>query len=264
MIRNNPLKSGLKAGRQYIGTFAKMTDASVVELFALSGFDFFIIDNEHSQMGKESMVHLLRAADLSNIVPIVRVRENSRAQILQALDAGALGVMVPETSTGKDIEHLVDSAYYAPIGKRGYTASSRAAGFGTMNPIEYARLTNENIITIAYCETQDAIENLDAMLAVPNLDVMWIGPMDLSQALGVTGDPKHPKVIEAMQYIIARCRKAGVPSGTIAADAEATGALLDQGVQLIVLSSDQAMIVNTGKKLLADIRAQSRAAPPPS
>ena len=264
MIRNNPLKSGLKAGKQYVGTFAKMTDASVVELFALSGFDFFIIDNEHSQMGKQSMVDLVRAAELSNIVPIVRVRENSRAQILQALDAGSLGVMVPETATTQDIRHLTDSAYYAPIGKRGYTASSRTAGYGTMDPVKYARLSNENIVTIAYCETLEAIENLDAMLSIPNLDAMWIGPMDLSQALGVTGDPKHPKVIKAMQDIIARCKKAGVPSGTIASNTMATRALLDQGVQLIGLSSDQAMIVNTGKRMLSEIYASSRAEPPSS
>ena len=103
MIRTNPIKAGLKAGKSYIGTFAKIPDESVVELFSFCGFDYFIVDNEHSQMSKESMLSLLRAADISGIVPIVRVRENSRAQMLQALDAGALGVMVPETSTTEEV-----------------------------------------------------------------------------------------------------------------------------------------------------------------
>jgi len=254
MIRNNEMKTGLRAGKTYIGTFAKIPEASVVELFAICGFDYFIIDNEHSQMGKESMLSLLRAADISGIIPIVRVRENARAQILQALDAGGLGIMVPETSTAAEVKHVMDSAYYAPEGKRGYTASNRAAGYGSMDAAEYARMANANILTIAYCETMEGIENLDAMLAVPGLDVMWIGPMDLSQALGVTGQPKHPKVVAAMDDIIARCRKAGVAVGTIAPDAETTKDLMKRGVQLIGLSSDQAMIANAGKRFLKEIR----------
>ncbi|MFA6506179.1 MAG: aldolase/citrate lyase family protein [Treponemataceae bacterium] len=254
MIRSNIIKTGLKTGKSYIGTFAKIPDASVVELFAICGFDYFIVDNEHSQMSKESMLGLLRAADISGITPIVRVRENSRAQILQALDAGALGIMVPETSTAAEVKHVVDSALYAPEGCRGYTASSRAAGYGSMDAAEYARKANECVMTIAYCETLEGIENLDAMLAVPGLDVMWMGPMDLSQALGVTGQPKHPKVVAAMDDIIARCKKAGVAAGTIASDAETTKDLLRRGVQLIGLSSDQAMITNAGKRFLKEIR----------
>ncbi len=254
MIRKNPIKKGLKEGKSYIGTFAKMTDASVVELFSFCGFDYFIVDNEHSQMSKESMVNLLRASDISGIVPIVRVRENSRAQMLQALDAGALGIMVPETGSEADVRHVIGSALYAPEGTRGYTASSRAAGYGTMDAAEYARTANENIMTLVYCETVEAIDNLDSMLAVPGLDVLWIGPMDLSQALGVTGHPSHPKVVAAMDDIIARCKKAGIAVGTIASDAEVTRNLLERGIQLVGLSSDQAMIVGHGRKLLREIR----------
>ena len=254
MIRVNPMKSGLRAGESYIGTFAKIADASVVELFSLCAFDYFIVDNEHSQMNKESMADLLRAADISGIIPIVRVRENSRSQILHALDAGALGVMVPETSTAAEVKHVIDSAFYAPEGSRGYTASNRAAGYGSMDAAEYATMANANILAIAYCETMEAIENLDEMLAIPDLDALWIGPMDLSQALGVTGQPKHPKVVAAIDEIIARCKKAGVAVGTIAADAQATQDLLRRGVQLIGLSSDQAMIINAGKRFLREIR----------
>lgn len=254
MIRENPMKKGLKEGKSYIGTFAKIPDPSVIEIFAFSGFDYFIIDNEHSQMGKESMVNLLRASDISGIVPIVRVRENSRAQILQALDGGGLGIMVPETNTAAEVRHVVDSALYSPEGMRGYTASNRAAGYGSMNATDYARKANENMMVIVYCETQAAIDNLDAILAVPHVDCLWMGPMDLSQALGVTGNPNHPKVVEAMDRIIAKCKKAGVASGTIAPDAETTKDLLRRGVQLIGLSSDQAMIARAGKQFLKEIR----------
>lgn len=254
MIRENPIKKGLKEGKSYIGTFVKMTDPSSVEIISMLGFDFFIIDNEHTHMNKESMLALLRAADISRIVPIVRIRENSRAMILQCLDAGGLGVMVPETSTREEVEQLVDNAYYYPLGNRGFSPSHRAAGYGFMNGKEYAQIANENIMTIAYCETAKGLENLDEMLQVPNLDVMWIGPMDLSQALGVIGESKHPKVQEAMKMIIEKCRKAHVAVGTISSDAEETKRLLEMGVQFIGLSSDQAMIKYAGMQFMKELK----------
>ncbi len=258
MIRLNPLKQGLKEGNSYVGTFVKMTDASSVEIIAFCGFDFFVIDCEHTHIGKETMVGLLRAADISGIVPIVRVRENDRAQILHALDSGGLGVMVPETSSASEVRHVVDCAYYDPIGKRGFTPSNRAAGYTFMNGGEYAKMTNENVMVIVYVETKDGLDNLEEMLAVPGIDVMWIGPMDLSQALGVTGDSKHPKVLAAMDDIIEKCKKAGVAVGTIAPNAKEAQALIDKGVQFIGLSSDQAMIAYAGKQFMKELGKKGR------
>lgn len=258
MIRENPVKKGLKEGRSYIGTFVKMTDPSSVEIISMIGFDFLIIDNEHTHMSKETMVNLLRAADISGIVPIVRIRQNNRSMILQGLDAGGLGIMVPETSTRRDVEELIDNAYYAPIGNRGFSPSHRAAGYGFMNGAEYAEQANKQIMTIAYCETAAALENLDEMLQVPNLDVMWIGPMDLSQALGVLGNSRHEKVQAAMEMIIETCRRAHVAVGTIASDAAEGRRLLDMGVQLIGLSSDQAMIANAGKQFMKELKKEKQ------
>lgn len=253
MIRKNPLKQGLKEGKHYIGTFAKINDPCVVEIFSMIGFDFFIIDNEHTHMSKESMLQLLRTSDISGIIPIVRIRQNNRSMILQALDAGGLGIMVPETSTKAEVQEMVDNAYYYPIGNRGFSPSHRAAGYGFMNGTEYAKMANENVLTIAYCETAEGLKNLDDMLAVPNLDVMWIGPMDLSQALGVIGDSKHPKVQAAIDEIIAKCKAAHVAVGTIASNAEDAQQLIDRGIQFIGLSSDQAMIAYAGKQFMKEL-----------
>lgn len=255
MIRKNAMKQGLHSGKKYLGTFIKMGDPSVVELLKYSGFDCVIIDNEHSQMGKETMVNLVRVADLCAITPIVRVRENNRSMILQALDAGAHGIMVPETNTAEEVSLVISRTKYAPDGDRGYTASQRAAGYGNMNAAEYAVFANENTMTIAYCETKRAIENLDEMLKVPHLDMMWIGPMDVSQALGVTGNPNHPTVIEAINTIIAKCKAAGVPVGTIANSPEDAAKLFQQGVQLISLSSDQGMIQYAAKRFAGELKS---------
>ncbi len=254
MIRENKIKAGLKEGKSYVGTFVKMTDASSVEIISMCGFDFIIIDCEHTHFSKETMVSLLRASDISGILPIVRVRENDRAQILHALDSGGLGVMIPETSTKEEVEKVVENAFYFPKGKRGYTASNRAAGYGFMNAEEYAAKANENVMTIIYSETTESLKNLEEMLAVPNVDVLWIGPMDLSQALGVIGKPKHPKVLETIDTIISKCKKAGVAVGTIAANAEEAQQLIDKGVQFIGLSSDQAMISYAGRMFMKQLK----------
>jgi 4-hydroxy-2-oxoheptanedioate aldolase len=253
MIRTNTIKSGLKEGKNYVGTFVKMTDASSVEIIAMGGFDFMIIDCEHTHFSKETMVSLLRASDISGMLPIVRVRENDRAQILHALDSGGLGIMVPETSTRDDVVKVVESSYYAPKGKRGFTPSNRAAGYGFMSGADYAAKTNENIMTVIYAETAEALNNLDEMLSVSGVDVMWIGPMDLSQALGVTGQPKHPKVLEAIELIITKCKKAGIAVGTIAPNAQEARKLMERGVQFIGLSSDQAMIKYAGNHFMKEL-----------
>jgi len=249
------MKQGLLKGKKYIGTFIKTGDPSVVELLKYNGFDCVIIDNEHSQMSKETMVNLVRIADLCGITPIVRVRENNRSMILQALDAGAYGIMVPETNTVKDVSLVISRTKYAPQGDRGYTASQRAAGYGNMNAAEYAAFANENTMTVAYCETKLALENLDEMLKVPCLDMMWIGPMDLSQALGVTGDSKHPLVLDAMSVIIDKCKEAGVAVGTIANSTDEAIKLYNQGVQLVSLSSDQGMIQFASKCFMGELKS---------
>lgn len=254
MIKENRVKKLLKEGKTVVGTFVKITDPCTVELITNAGFDFIVIDNEHTVMSKETMVNLIRTADATGIVPTVRVRENSRAEILQALDAGSYGIMVPETSTPEEVRLVVERTKYAPEGNRGYSASQRSANYSSMNPAEYARLSNDNTMVVVYCETAKALDNLDAMLAVDGVDVMFIGPFDLTQALGVIGEPNHPKVLAAIDTIVKKTRAAGKAAGIIAADADKAKKLIYQGFQYVVLGSDQAFIQNLGKKYIKEIK----------
>jgi len=254
MIRENKVKSALKEGSAVIGTFIKMTDPCTVELIANAGFDFIAIDNEHTAMNRETMVNLIRAADASGIVATVRVRENSRAQILQALDAGAFGVMIPETSSKEEVQLVVERTKYAPVGNRGYSASQRSANYSNMNPSDYARLSNENTMVVVYCETAEAIRNLDAMLTVDGIDVVFVGPFDLTQALGVIGEPNHPKVIEAIDMIVKKVQAAGKAAGIIAPNATVAKRLIEQGFRYIVLGSDQAFIQGMGRMYVNELK----------
>lgn len=254
MIRENKVKAQLKEGESFVGTFVKTTDPAVVEVLALAGFDFIIIDNEHTSMNKESMVNLVRAADISGILPTVRVRENNPAEILQALDAGALGVQIPQVDTKADALAVVDRVKYAPVGKRGYAASQRSAGYGFMNPKEYAERSNKETLITCYCETAEGIKNLDDIVSVPEIDVIFIGPFDLSQALGVLGEVNHPAVQEAIATITRKVRAAHKAVGIIASDAAQTQRWIDSGIQYIALSSDLGMIGSLGKQFMKELK----------
>ena len=250
MIRPNPVKQTLKEGGNVVGTWVKTADPAVVEVLGLSGFDFFVLDNEHVAMSPESMTQLVRTAELSQIMPIVRVRENRAVEVLQALDSGAMGVQVPQVNSRAEAEQLVKSAKYAPIGERGFAPSHRAAAYGFMDPIEFASASNEHTLVVVYCETVAALQDLDNILKVDGVDVIFIGPFDLSQSLGVIGQPEHQKVQEAVSTIIRKTQEAGRAVGTIAGGADEAQAWFERGVQYVTISSDLGMLAAYGRSQL--------------
>lgn len=254
MIRPNQVKQTIQSGGNVVGTFAKITDPSVVEVLGLAGFDFFVLDNEHVAMNRESMTHILRAAELSNIVPIVRVRENRAVEMLQALDAGALGVQVPHVNTRDDARHVVESVKYAPDGHRGYASSHRAGAFGFLNPLDYVAQSNRETLVVCYCETQTAIENLQAIANVDGVDVIFIGPWDLSQSLGIIGQLDHPDLGRQIDRIIDTTRTANKAVGIIASDADEARRWFDRGVQYVTISSDLGMMAAQGKQFIRQLK----------
>jgi 4-hydroxy-2-oxoheptanedioate aldolase len=254
VIRPNPLLPKLRAGEPCIGTFAKLTDPAATEVLGLAGFDFVVIDNEHTTMSRESMVGLIRAAERVGIVPTVRPRDKTPSEILQALDSGAMGVQVPQVDTAEQARQVVASVKYAPQGSRGYAASQRSAHYGFMNATEYAQTSNRETLVACYCETAESIRNLPEIVKVEGVDVIFIGPFDLSQALGVMGQPGHPKVLEAIKGITETTRAAGKAVGIIASDAAQAKQWIDQGIQYISLSSDVAMIATLGRRFIGELR----------
>lgn len=256
MVRKNKVKRTLKEGGIAIGSFVKLTDPSSVEIMGLAGLDFFVIDSEHVAMSKETMTDLIRASDISGIVPIVRVRENSAVEIMQALDAGALGIHAPNVDTYEQAKLAVESARYTPKGNRGFAPTHRAAGYGFMDKYEYIRMANEETLTIIHCETVEAVRNLDKMLELEELDVVFIGPMDLSQSLGpgVMGNGQHPELLKITDEIIKKVIASGKVVGTVAANIEAAKELIAKGVRYIPISSDQGMIGAMAKKIVQDLK----------
>ena len=253
-MRENKLKQKIQRGESAIGTFVKLTDPAVPELLALAGFDFFVLDTEHVAVDREQLTNIVRAADAAGITPIVRVRENQQVEILQNLDLGYAGVQVPNVDTAQQARDLVSYVKYTPLGVRGLSPSVRACGYGTCGVQEYIDTANANTLVVAHCETKTCVENLDEVLKVEGLDVIFIGPMDLSQSYGVPGNPGDPEVQAAIETVTAKTLKAGKAVGTVAGTPEAARKLIEKGVQYILLASDQGMIVKWGKSAVGAIR----------
>ena len=243
-MRENLLKKKIQNGESAIGTFVKLTDPAVPELLALAGFDFFVLDTEHVAVDREQLTNIVRAADAAGITPIVRVRENQQVEIVQ----------VPNVDTPEQARNLVSYVKYTPLGVRGLSPSVRACDYGTCGVQEYIDTANANTMIVSHCETKTCVENLDEVLKVDGIDVIFIGPMDLSQSYGVPGKTTDPEVKAAIDTITAKTLAAGKAVGTTAASAEAAKALIAKGVQYILLSSDEGIIVKWGKETISRIR----------
>lgn len=236
-IRPNPIRAALAADRPVLGTFAWSRSAAMVEAIGLLGFDYVVIDNEHSAISVDHTEHLIRAAETAGIVPIVRIAELSRAVITRTLDSGAGGVIVPQIHSAQDAHYAVQAAKYHPLGRRGM-AQARAAGFGLALGQEYYELANHETLLIVQVENRDAVEHLPSILAVPGIDAILIGPMDLSQSLGYPGQTDLPAVQGVTERIIHQAREAHIPVGIYAPDAEKAKAWRDKGARLLLMSTD--------------------------
>jgi 2-keto-3-deoxy-L-rhamnonate aldolase RhmA len=203
----------LRSERALLGMFVGPPAPALVEMCGHAGCDFVIIDNEHGPSGIETTEHLLRAARAAGVIPVVRTLE---ADILRVLDIGASGIQVPQVNTAEQAARIVAAAKYPPVGTRGAAFSTRAAGFGFFGGEGHVRDSNEGTAVIIMTETRMALDNIDAILAVPGIDAVFFGPNDLSFSLGYPGQMQHPEVVGAIEHGIARALAAGVAPGVLA------------------------------------------------
>lgn len=232
------LRDKLRSGRPVIGSFVKIIDPTIVEIMGKAGFDFAIIDMEHGPISVETAQNSIRAAELTDISPIIRVSRNDEVDILRCLDIGAEGVEVPQIRNGEDALAVASASRFHPQGDRGVCRYVRAAGYSSMDRHEYFQKVNERTVTIVHLEGVEAVENLDEIMAVDGIDVLFIGPYDLSQSVGFPGEVTHPLVLRQMEEVIARAKTAGKLVGTFADDTESAKRWMDAGVMYIAIAVD--------------------------
>ncbi|HHV56377.1 MAG TPA: aldolase [Firmicutes bacterium] len=249
----NRVRELLTAGRPAFGTFNWLTGPECVEILGAAGFDFVVIDMEHGPHGQDHLPGLLRAADAAGIVPIVRVTKNEPTLILRALDLGAKGLHVPQVNTGAEAAAVVQAARYWPQGERGFAPGTRAARFGALDQEAYIAEANADPLLIIHIENRLGVENLDDILAVPGIDVIFIGPADLSQSLGLPGQLGHPRVVELVEVTIAKAKQAGLPVGIFALNAEEAARWVRAGVTYLALGADSFFLFNTARALVEQL-----------
>lgn len=252
-MKKNKLKRRLEKGEVVIGPFMKFTDPAVVEIFGFAGFDFVIIDTEHGPISIETAQNLIRAAEVIGITPIIRVTENNPTLILQALDIGAQGVEVPQINDKESAILAIQAAKFTPAGNRGVCRFVRAAGYSALDRYKYFEYANRETISILHIEGTEGINNLEEILSIKGIDVIFIGPYDLSQSLRVPGQVDHPRVTKKMEHIVAISKKAKVVIGTFVDDIGSAKKWIERGVQYIAFSVDVGILYEASKGIVKEL-----------
>lgn len=246
----------LKSGDVLIGVFCKTTAPEFIEVIGHAGFDFCILDMEHGPANLETLQNLVRAAEVSGVMPIVRTRDCSAESVSQPLDLGAAGVQVPQMSSRADAEAVVDAARFAPLGHRGVCRFVRAAQYSALDRAAYFKAANQALVVLQLEST--CLGEYEKIADVPGVDILFIGPYDLSQALGLPGQIEDPRVLEKMQEIIAVAKRKGKTIGVFADSLTQARRWIEAGVQYIAYSVDVGLFcavcrdtVTALKKLIA-------------
>lgn len=218
-----------------IGPFMKTCDPAFVEAAGYGGMDFAILDMEHGPVSLESLQNNIRAAQIAGLLPVVRV--GSQEDIGRVLDIGAAGVQIPQVSTAREAEAAVGLAKFYPMGERGICRFVRAACYSALDRNVYFSRANQCLVIIQV-EGMDGIRNLDEILEVPGIDIVFMGPYDLSQSLGVPGKIMHPLVIEQMRQIAKKAMGKGVLVGTFTDSRESMRLWSGLGVRYLAYSVD--------------------------
>lgn len=242
-------KDKLNRKESVIGPFMKVSDPAFVEVAGYAGFDFVILDTEHGPSSIESIQNLIRAAIVSGVLPIIRVQDGSETSIGKALDIGALGIQVPQVQNGEQAKEIVNRAKFYPKGERGVCRFVRAANYSAMDRFEYFKAANDALI-ILQLEGQESINNINEILEVEGVDIIFIGPYDLSQSLGVPGEITNPIVIEKMQYIVDKAKEKNIIVGTFLDDIGSIKRWKDAGILYLSYSVDVGIFLEACRSIV--------------
>lgn len=249
----NPVKIKLKNGQKTIGGFLQTLSPVAAEIMSQSGFDWLIVDLEHSPGGFENLQAQLQAMNGSGTVPFARAPWNDMVAIKRILDTGVMGVLVPYVNTKEEAEAAVAACKYPPQGVRGVAGSPRAAGF-TRNTLPYLRSANEETIVMIAVETLDAVANLDEILTVEGLDGIFIGPVDLASSMGYLGDPGQPEVQKTIALIERKVFASDKFLGTLAGTWEKAQDCFEKGYQWMVVMQDGVALLKAGDEAVRKFR----------
>ncbi len=251
---SSSFRTRVLAGEWLAGTFINLGSPLTAEIAGRAGFDWLMLDYEHGPGSEETLLGQLQAVSGTRAATIVRLAANEPPRFKRALDLGAGGVMVPYVNTEDEARAAVASVRYPPWGARGVSRFNRAAGFG-QDFDDYYQHAHERLVTMVQVETPESISNLDAIAAVDGVDVLFVGPLDLTTNLGIQGAFDHPDFVRARQQVVAAARKAGKAAGILATAPDQLPVLKAEGYTALAYGSDGGAVTGGLRSSLAAMRS---------
>jgi len=242
-MRINKVKQALQQGKTVFGTMANsFRGAAIAQMIANAGFDFLFIDMEHGDYSTETMSEMIQACRLCDVAPLVRVSDCQYHLMARPLDAGAMGLMIPRVETLAQVKQIVNWVKYPPMGIRGSNTGVGHTDFKPVDVKEFNEHQNRELLTIIQIESPLAIKNIDKLVAVEGVDAAVMGPNDLSVSSGLPGQPEHPKMVKAIEKVIAACKKHGKFAGTHLGSIEMLKKWHEKGMRILTWSGDTAIL----------------------
>lgn len=257
--RRNRLRELLETRSLVLGPFISLSDPTVIDLVGFAGYDFVLLDAEHGNLSLETIGNHVRAARASNLGTLIRVPEGDTSYIQRALDIGVEGIEVPHVRSAADAQRAVSAVRFPPEGTRGMYTKGVVADYGLHGYASVAELTaavNAEVVCNVIIEDAEGVANIDEILAVPGIDFVTVGPGDLSASLNVIGQPGHPVLREAVEKVLAACRRANIPVHTSASAApRSAGELREAGIWMLTSDTDAVSLLHG---MQADLAALPR------
>lgn len=255
----NLLKEKFEEGLKTVGTFVEMGNGSSAEAISMTALDYIIIDTEHGPFDVESTMDMIRAAELHNATAMVRVKDSSRASILKMLDVGAKGLIIPQVHSLEEVKNIVDSAKYYPVGQRG-VAFARGAGFGYAehalgNIEDYFKIANTETLLFPQCETAGCLAEIEKIAQVEGVDGIFIGPYDLSVAMGIPTQFDKPEFKEAIERIRKACEAAGKFCIIYCANPDVAKLRFLQGFKSVTVSQDVNIFIDAVNNYVKSVQS---------
>lgn len=255
-MQPNQLLAALRRGEaQYGCGFGTLRSGEFLRVLAAAGFKWCFVDGEHGSFSQETIADLCQVGAWVGVAPLVRVGELQYTLVARALDAGAAGVVFPRVDDAETLARAITWTKFPPQGVRGYGLTPVNYDFAAHAMADVIAHRNTQQMVVTQIETQRGVDACDEILSVPGLDALMVGPADLSISLGVPGDFLHPKMVAAMEKLVATCQKHGVIPGTQTRNTQLARFWRDRGMLLLGCSNDTSMLLDRATQLIGELRA---------
>jgi 2-keto-3-deoxy-L-rhamnonate aldolase RhmA len=258
--KNTSLAQLIRSGATTIGTFVSLGSPTATEVCALAGFDWLLVDLEHGSGTEAALVGQIHAAAVHDVPVIVRTETFERIRAGRALDVGAAGVMLPRIDGAAQAKDAIADLKYPPRGHRGVANYNRSRLF-TLDPRTLSQV-DDDVIAVVQIETVNALSDVDTIAALPGVDVLFVGPYDLTAALGIYGQLDSPVLLEALESVVGAASDHGIPAGILAGNREAASRYLEMGFTFIVVGSDATLLLNAARAVTHDLIPTNRVPSP--